>query len=472
MNDVSELYLPELQEELVDAARRHYQAADASSSASLRLRRFQRWRPLALIAVLCLAGATGALAAAGVFKAGSPVSPDVPATPTAYTGVAVAGTVLVLALRVRDPAGGPPWGLRLDRTTRGYVCVQPGRVDFGKVGALGIDDAFANDDRFHPFSSNYQETLGCATADTHGAAFVSVDLKAVPDSAMESSCQRRLASVRANRGHPICPAGTMRDLSYGMLGPDAVSATYANAAGKLVTSPTSGPDGAFLIVGHAASYCTRQTVDIGAHRSQLIACGDESVSTTAFAGVIRAVTYRDGHTCGLPDPATPNGACPSVGYSGSPTGAVTAAQVASPVTVHNDGLRYWCGNGHDLQVCGTTAPPGFHRQPASAHIQLTVSFIARVAVSNSSSDYVLTLRAQPSTPGCGGSSGQPLGRDVRVGERVEFRSGIPTPTGMPEACVGTIRGSVVYTTDAAPADSITGPLGHPVQVGHFSLRLR
>jgi hypothetical protein len=444
-----------------------------------------------VIVALCLAGATGALAAAGVFQAGSPVAADVPPTPNAYSGLAIPSSVQLLPLRVSDPAGGPPWGLRMDRTTRGYVCVQPGRIDFGKVGALGIDDAFANDARFHPFSNNYQETLGCATADAHGDAFVSVDLKAVPDSAIEGSCQRGSVFLPYGRhphwtkppkGRVICPAGTMRALYYGMLGPDAVSVTYPNAAGKLVTSPTRGSDGAFLIVGPAAPYCsTRQFISFGGRGGTVFSCGPESVGTAPDAGVIHAVTYRDGHTCRVPAVETPLktpiGACPPVGYSGPPTPAVTAAQVASPVTVRDDGLRYWCGRGYDTVVCGKTAPPEFHRRPESAHIQFTVSFIARVAVTSGNSYYAVHVGPQralvgskPGLPGCGGSGGQPVGYDVRAGQRIQVLWTTPT------RCVGTTPGRVTYTSNTTSENTISGysPLensGNTVPVGSFSLRV-
>lgn len=477
-------YFPELREAMVKAAGRHYQDAEATSAQEVprpsRRRRYWRGRPLAVMAVLCLASATGALAAAGVFQAGSPVGANVPPTPNTYTGVAVPGSVQVLRLGVSDPAGGPAWGLRLDRTTRGYVCVQPGRIDYGKVGALGITDAFGNDGRFHAFSNNYQETLGCATADAHGHAFVSVVLKAVPASAMELSCQRGSVSNRDSRPHqtkppkggrPICSAGTMRALYYGMLGPDAVSVTYADATGKLVTRPTSGPDGAFLVVGPAAPYCTRTFAGS--------TCGDELVGTVPNAGVIRAVTYRDGHTCRVPaveNPLkAPNGACPPVGYSPSvPT--VTAAQVASPVTVRDDGVRYWCARGDTTEACGKKAPAGFRRRPGSAHREFAISFIARVAVTNADSYYAVHMEPwsdplKSEAAQCRGVGAQPVVTDVRAGQRVQVLWTTPLQ------CVGTDPGTVSYTANATSQNTIAGynafsrSPSSTVQVGRFKLHV-
>jgi hypothetical protein len=93
----------------------HYHAASRRPHES-RLVRAHRWRPLALIVVLCFAGGTGTLAATGGFQSGAPVGPSPPpslsAAPLAITatGVAIAGSVQLLPMRARNPAGGQ-WGL-------------------------------------------------------------------------------------------------------------------------------------------------------------------------------------------------------------------------------------------------------------------------------------------------------------------------------------------------------------------------
>ena len=114
-----------------------------------------RRRLLSLLALLALGGvgATLALDAPGVTRGGkssakgqsSSGGPGVAAQP----GVLVATTSRLLALRVPDPAGGPPWGMRLVHTTAGVVCVQLGHVEGGRLGQLGVDGAFNNDGRFH-----------------------------------------------------------------------------------------------------------------------------------------------------------------------------------------------------------------------------------------------------------------------------------------------------------------------------------
>jgi hypothetical protein len=142
-----------------------------------RRRRFHRWTPRAVsypgfgltprhmrplarlrigLVVLALAFATTAiaLAATGVILAGSPVHPVIRPTATAGEGLPVEGGARLLPLRVPDPAGGPPWGMRVVHTTRGLICVQVGRVDDGQLGELGIDGAFHDDGRFHPLQAN------------------------------------------------------------------------------------------------------------------------------------------------------------------------------------------------------------------------------------------------------------------------------------------------------------------------------
>ncbi|HLM85272.1 MAG TPA: hypothetical protein VK272_03690, partial [Solirubrobacteraceae bacterium] len=117
------------------------------------------WRPQRvnaplIAAIVVLAGGAIAAAATGVLT-GSPVSsPAGPPVPYAAYGVPVAGGSDLLALRVADPEGGLPWGMRIVHTTRGLVCVQVGRVYRGQLGQLGADGVFHDDGRFHPLGSN------------------------------------------------------------------------------------------------------------------------------------------------------------------------------------------------------------------------------------------------------------------------------------------------------------------------------
>ena len=115
--------------------------------------------------LLLLGGAAVALAASGVILTGAAVPAPRFASPTAGAGLPQPGKWKLLSLRVADPAGSPPWGMRVVRTTRGLVCVQLGRVQEGVLGELGIDGAFHDDLRFHPVGPGVLPTYAGGAAD-------------------------------------------------------------------------------------------------------------------------------------------------------------------------------------------------------------------------------------------------------------------------------------------------------------------
>ncbi len=54
----------------------------------------------------------------------------------------VPGTTRIAAARAADPAGGPPWALRIARSTDGQVCSTIGQVRRGVFGIVGLDGVF------------------------------------------------------------------------------------------------------------------------------------------------------------------------------------------------------------------------------------------------------------------------------------------------------------------------------------------
>ena len=120
--------------ELTAAARRR--AGDRWSR--LRNRRFGG--PLVLAGAVAVAGAA-ALAATGQLELGSPDRPVHHSLEAAGRGIGVpqSSTARVLAVRTPDPVGGPPWGIRVFRSSRGYPCAQYGRVVGGRLVRLGSD---------------------------------------------------------------------------------------------------------------------------------------------------------------------------------------------------------------------------------------------------------------------------------------------------------------------------------------------
>ena len=141
-------------------------AVEQPRSHARRARRRGSRLLLVTAAVLLLLGtAAVALAASGVILTGAAVPASRLASPSAGAGLPQPGKWKLLSLRVPDPAGGPPWGMRLVQTTRGLVCVQLGRVQEGVLGELGMDGAFNDDLRFHPVGPGVLPTYTGGAAD-------------------------------------------------------------------------------------------------------------------------------------------------------------------------------------------------------------------------------------------------------------------------------------------------------------------
>ncbi len=471
-------YLPELRSSLLEAAHRERGTAGHGRgvplSAPPRRGRLRRWRTVLAAVVLCLAGAAAALAAVGAFQTGTPVGPEVRPSPSASEGVAISGSVKLLPLRVADPGGGPAWGLRVLRTTRGLTCVQLGRVVFGTVGVLGQDGAFGNDGRFHPLSEDYLEIpFACGITDARGNGFLNISLHALPASGLIGGPLSAGGCVPADEsrsGQRVqrCPPGDMRDVYYGLLGPDAVSITHLTATGKAVTTPTTGSDGAYLIVlPHAAPPCASRNRSPGS-----CPVGEQGLAggPDLGFGAISAVTYADGHTCHPPaveSIASPSASCHPVGFVSPPTRAITKAQLAAPISVREIPARSYCERLNTVEPCGTRTPRGFQRLSGGQRSLLVeISFTSRVTIPDSRSYYEFSL-SYPHSRSCtvGGTFG-PTNSDIRAGHRVLYQELAPY------SCPGVVHGSIRYVSSAGPASSMFVPggpgQGNSVPVGRFS----
>lgn len=386
--------------------------------------RSTRPRTLLIVPALAVLG-TGAALAAGILLTGAPAGPKVPPVPTAGYGAAIAGTANLLPLHVADPVGGLPWGLRTVRTTRDDVCLQVGRLADGTIGALGEDGSFGNDHRFHPFSDNYQDQSDCVPLDAHGHGFTNTITWGLPTSAMAGGgC---LADMSRRRPIP-CATQDTRDVYTGLLGPQAASITYVSGGGQAVTITTVGSDGAYLIVTRARP-------------------GEQQGDTSSFGAVlesapIRAVTYRDGHTC-RPTAVHP---CALIGLVPANAPHLTQAQLASPIHLR------------ELPTRSSTPPQRLFK----------ITYTARVAVTSTNSFYYISLFF-PNVRTCHEYAvGSETTTNIRAGQRLADNENVLA------SCHGTLHGLVRYHPasaihSAAPEPDPTNP--GDITVGRFSLRL-
>ena len=379
-------------------------------------RRARPRRVLVLAVALAILAAAVALAATGVLT-GEPVSnpPGVRFTPTTGVGTPLAGSAHLLDLRVPDPSGGAPWGMRTVRTTRGMGCAQIGRLVGGRLGVLGQDGAFSADGRFHEIPTTVLSQAECRQSDGAGHVFLAVSYQGMPASALPAGCAARPAP--STPSHPICPAQDERIIYYGLLGPHARSVIYDDDRGHTVTARTSGPDGAYLVVLRPSAR----------HPAR----GYFAPGTSPASG-LKSVLYRDGRVCRIRSPRALGGAkaCPLIGYIAPRARRLTSAELAVPVHV---------------TVAGT---------------RLRISFRARVAA-DAHSYYIVTARPEHIRV-CGFSaSGGPVARDIASGEVVHDTLSIPSQ------CRGAIHVSVVLHQQRGQPDQLpfSGLPDHDPRVG-------
>ncbi|HYB24620.1 MAG TPA: hypothetical protein VED41_12530, partial [Solirubrobacteraceae bacterium] len=237
---------PEFEKALREAAERRLASEDPRVPVFRALLGPLRRRSL-LVAMLAVLGSSAvALAATGVILTGAPVRPEEQQNPNAGIGVSAPKGASGIVASAPDPEGGLPWGMRIVHTTRGEICLQIGRVQNGQLGVLGIDGAFANDGRFHPVPVNalprdvYHNTVFDQIAST--TISCALEGKAVSG---EHVGVDRSADPKLEGSHS--PPGDLRDLLYGLLGPQAVSVTYRFEHTSHTVEVTQ-PTGAYLIV--------------------------------------------------------------------------------------------------------------------------------------------------------------------------------------------------------------------------------
>jgi hypothetical protein len=257
---------------------------------------------LSSAAVLVLGGGAVALAATSLLN-GSPVKPEVPLNAAAGNGLPRAGTSPHLALRAADPGGGLPWGMRIEQTTRGQLCLQVGRVDGTQLGELGLDSAYGDDGRFHPLPATVLPPGYGGSADQvecvpDGQTVIFQDLGADRSGVrlLPAEFSGPPAKHPGEALHPtgMPPVGDLRALAYGVLGPYAVSVTYRTPTG-MRTSPVSRPAGGFLIVEPASFVKGENTVGGSMSGTAEPSSVDVGLADLPkLPGMIAAATFRLG----------------------------------------------------------------------------------------------------------------------------------------------------------------------------------
>jgi len=392
---------------------------------------------------------TIALAASGVFLTGAAVAPVGPLSPAAGAGLPLPGQSRLLALRVADPGGGLPWGMRVVHTTRGLVCVQIGRVQNGRLGELGIDGAYHDDGRFHPVGPGVLPTYaggaseGGVTSERGSCVLADGDVTGNGE-AWGSAVAAEFWGVDENAAfalerHPR-PAARRRDITYGILGPHAVSVTYREGS-ALRTEPVVAGVGAYLIVQPAVPDST--------HEGHGAAPGTDTPGEgPGTDGALTSISYEHhGKVC-------ENG-------SNARTGGNVKIQQPCPAPNPYPA---------DLRV---TPPGSFVRHPKVA-LKLThgsviaaeLSFSAPFAVTSAAEGYSLSAKPCPSAREGGGVA--VLDRNVAQGATVHLTLRYPFAA----RCNGrSVDVEVLYDSSGPDAKRSYGRTPGELLIGTATIRL-
>jgi hypothetical protein len=187
--------------------------------------------------------------------------------------------------------------MRLVRTTRGAVCLQPGRVVGGKLGLLGPDHRFH---RLPPVGAQF----GCTLPDGAGHLFMATTTPAYASG--ETGCISSCASFD-------------RQIAFGLLGPDGVKVAFTDGS---VQEPV-GPEHAYLFVR-------------ASHDS--VTSGGGTPEVGVFGSPIARVDYRDGTSCPPLEPKRIS--CPLKGYVERKAPPVVHARLRVSLAHHVVSVRF------------------------------------------------------------------------------------------------------------------------------------
>jgi hypothetical protein len=436
--------LPQLERDLLHAAERRLAAIDA------RARR--RWLPRRGLRLYVALAGIALLGAGGeaLLGSGKPVSPAfvLPASPNLGLGRPLPASLKLLPVREADPDGGPPWGMRVIRTSRGLGCVQAGRVVDGKVGGLGIGYAFGGDGLFHPFAAADAVALdSCALVDANGHYyFVPDGFAVVTADGLPLAGENLFPGQRVHCDLPgqenwgvRCPQRDLREVAMGLLGPDATSIHVSEPGRSFAVAPY-GPDGAYLIVLPAPAHA-----NVGPYGLQ----GRKAPGTPTLT-----VTFRNGSSCSVPAPG-PRQQCAPEGTQRVNRQPLSPARLLSRVSV-----RYSpkISATAPLAVTAIGGMHSFPRTVTSANAVgpgISVSFKAPVAAPSAASGYDVELEPRP-VKGCllpGTILGQPTQQTLTAGQAVRITVLLASSRDGESSCATVYAGRVFYAASSASASA-------------------
>jgi hypothetical protein len=420
------------------------QRVHASAAASRR-----PWRPAILALAAALALTAAALAATGTIRIGHTHvgEPNLKPRPHVFAGVR-AGPAKTLALRVADPAGGPPWTLRVFNSSRGGHCVQIGQVVRGHFGV------FVPPGTLEPLNAWPEGDSSLCSGVARNGFPVVRGLERIL--VIGGGGDPRRCPARPNGD---CPITSVTLLRYGLLGPAARLVRLVDRSARLRasshTSPRIGGAYLFALSLPVAPY-------VAANRS-------ERTYGVAFQRAVRAARAR-----GLSLEralAIARRSAPRPTFVRPPDLAVVATFAGGQtlrVAGHNRSPGTLPGVGRHR---GYAAPPP-RRVPVAVRIErpgrfaiVTLSFTAPVAIRRFDISYTQTLRG-PIGLSCktGGNGYNATTRDIAKGETVRFT--LRRPRGARENgregwCRGRFTGLIRYSVP-----------GRNVTIGRFAFRIR
>jgi hypothetical protein len=257
-------FLGALEQQLIDAVERRAvggrvrprgESGGSSQSPPMRdapgLWQLVRSRRIALGLALGAFATLVALLAAGTFGGGSGARPAARSSALFVRALPSQGHSRLARLNVSDPVGGAPWGMRIVRTATNLVCLRIGQFAGAQLQALG---GVEGDGVVHvrPPPAPGEGVIGNGLVESrvehaspHGAQPSTIE--ACKPAGAELIAYGSGVALHAPGGSRPGGRSRRRTISFGLLGPDALSVTY-RVRGRSRSQAVEPGTGAYLIV--------------------------------------------------------------------------------------------------------------------------------------------------------------------------------------------------------------------------------